>query len=174
MGNADPFFAPHNVYPCWGVDRWLAIAVETDEEFAALAAVIGKAELAADPRFVDAGARKRNEAELDAVISDWTRVRDRDLIGEQLCRAGVAAAPSRNAEDLMHDPHLRARGAFVEVEHPEMGRREFVGVPWKMSGCEVTAAAAPLLGEDNDYVFGGILGMEGAEVERLREDGVIC
>ena len=95
-------------------------------------------------------------------------------MAEQLCRAGVAAAPSRTAEDLMHDPHLRARNAFVEVDHPELGPREYVGLPWKMSGCEVAATRAPLLGEHNDYVFGGILGMDEAEVERLREDGVIA
>jgi benzylsuccinate CoA-transferase BbsF subunit len=173
MGNADPLLAPHNLYPCWGVDRWLAIAVETDAEFAALAAVIGRPELAADPRYATAEARKRNEAELDAVISEWTRLRDRDLIAEQLCRAGVAAAPSRTADDLFHDPHLRARGAFVTVDHPELGPREFVGPPWKMSDCEPTARCAPLLGEHNGYVFGGILGLDEAEVEELTRDGVI-
>jgi len=172
-GNADELIAPHNVYRCWGVDRWVAVVAETDEEFAALAEVIGHPELVSDPRFADRASRKKNEGELDRIISEWTRARDRDLVADTLARAGIAAAPSRDAEDLFHDPHLRARGAFVEADHPELGVREFVGPPWKMSGCEVEARHAPLLGEHNDYVFRELLGMGEAEVARLQRDGVI-
>jgi crotonobetainyl-CoA:carnitine CoA-transferase CaiB-like acyl-CoA transferase len=172
-GNSDDFMAPHNLYPCWGVDRWLAIAVETDEEFAALARVMERPELAADPRFAAAAARKRNEAELDAIISEWTRPRDRDLMARQLGEAGVAAAPSRDAQDLFHDPHLRARGVFVELDHPETGPRDFVGLPWQMSDCEPVLKRPPLLGEHNDYVFGGLLGLDEAEIARLKKSGII-
>ena len=172
-GNSDDFMAPHNLYPCWGVDRWLAIAVETDEEFAALARVMEKPELADDPRFATAAARKRNEAELDAIISEWTRLRDRDLMARQLGEAGVAAAPSRDARDLMRDPHLRARGVFVELDHPETGPRDFVGLPWRMSGCQPALKRSPLLGEHNDYVFGQLLGLDEAEIARLKESGII-
>ena len=172
-GNSDDFMAPHNLYPCWGVDRWLAIAVETDEEFAALARVMEKPELADDPRFATAAARKRNEAELDAIISEWTRLRDRDLMARQLGEAGVAAAPSRDARDLMRDPHLRARGVFAELDHPETGPRDFVGLPWQMSGCQPALKRSPLLGEHNDYVFGQLLGLDEAEIARLKKSGII-
>jgi len=172
-GNSDDFMAPHNLYPCWGVDRWLAIAVETDEEFAALARVMEKPELADDSRFATAAARKRNEADLDAIISEWTRLRDRDLMARQLGEAGVAAAPSRDARDLMRDPHLRARGVFVELDHPETGPRDFVGLPWQMSGCQPALKRSPLLGEHNDYVFGELLGLDEAEIARLKESGII-
>ncbi|MDI6857005.1 MAG: CoA transferase [Dehalococcoidia bacterium] len=173
MGNADTFLAPHNVYRCWGVDRWVAIAVETDEEFRALARVIGQPELADDPRFATMAARKANEAELDAIISKWTRIRERDLVANTLASAGIAAAPSRNAEELAHDPHLRARGAFVTVDHPEVGEREFVGAPWQMSGARVEPRAAPLLGQHNRDVFCDILRMDEGEFVRLQEEGVI-
>ena len=172
-GNSDDFMAPHNLYPCWGVDRWLAIAVETDEEFAALARVMEKPELADDPRFATAAARKRNEADLDAIVSEWTRLRDRDLMARQLGEAGVAAAPSRDARDLMRDPHLRARGVFVELDHPETGPRDFVGLPWRMSGCQPALKRSPLLGEHNDYVFGQLLGLDEAEIARLKKSGII-
>jgi benzylsuccinate CoA-transferase BbsF subunit len=172
-GNADELIAPHNVYQCWGVNRWVAIVAETDEEFAALAEVIGKPELAADPRFANPASRKKNEAELDRIISEWTRARDRDLVADTLAKAGIATAPSRDAEDLFHDSHLRARGAFVETDHPELGSRDFVGPPWKMSACKVEAQHAPLLGEHNDYVFRELLGMGEAEVAKLQRDGVI-
>jgi benzylsuccinate CoA-transferase BbsF subunit len=170
-GNADELIAPHNVYQCWGVDRWVAIVAETDEEFAALAEVTGQPELAADPRFADPASRKKNEAELDRIISEWTRARD--LVADTLAKPGIAAAPSRDAEDLFHDPHLRARDTFVEIDHPELGPREFVGPPWKLSACKVEAQHAPLLGEHNDYVFRELLGMGEAEVARLQRDGVI-
>jgi benzylsuccinate CoA-transferase BbsF subunit len=173
QGNADELMAPHNVYRCWGVDRWVAIAVETDDEFATLARVIGQPELAADPRFADAASRKKNEVELDKIITEWTRARDRDLIANTLAREGVAAAPSRDAEDLFHDPHLRARGAFVEVDHPELGPRQFVGPPWKMSDCEMEAQYAPLLGEHNDRVFRELLGIGDEELAKLRREGVV-
>jgi benzylsuccinate CoA-transferase BbsF subunit len=173
QGNADKLIAPHNVYRCWGVDRWVAIVAETDEEFGALAEVIGRPELATDPRFASADARKENEAELDRIISEWTRARDRDFVADALAQAGIAAAPSRDAQDLFHDPHLRARGAFVEIDHPELGSRWLVGPPWKMSGCEVEARHAPLLGEHNDYVFRELLGMSDAELAKLQREGVM-
>ena len=173
QGNADELIAPHNVYQCWGVDRWVAIVAETDEEFGALAEVIGHPELATDPRFADADSRKRNEGELDRIISEWTRARDRDFVANTLARAGIAAAPSRGAEDLFHDPHLQARGAFVEIDHPELGPRRLVGPPWKMSECEVEARHAPLLGEHNDYVFRELLGMSDAELAKLQREGVV-
>jgi benzylsuccinate CoA-transferase BbsF subunit len=173
QGNADELMAPHNVYRCWGVDRWVAIAVETDGEFASLARVIGQPGLAADTRFADAASRKKNEVELDKIITEWTRARDRDLIANTLAREGIAAAPSRDAEDLFHDPHLRARDAFVEINHPELGPRQFVGPPWKMSDCEMEAQCAPLLGEHNDRVFRELLGIGDEELAKLRREGVV-
>jgi crotonobetainyl-CoA:carnitine CoA-transferase CaiB-like acyl-CoA transferase len=173
-GNRDDFMAPHNLYPCWGVDRWLAIAVETDEEFAALCEVMEKPELARDPRFTTAADRKRNETALDEIIAGWTRRQDRDFTAGRLAAAGVAAAPARDGQDVFRDPHLRERGAYVEVERPDgSGKYELVGLPWKMSDCEPELRRAPTLGEHNDYVFGDVLGLAPAEIERLRRDGVI-
>ncbi|HEY41217.1 MAG TPA: CoA transferase [Dehalococcoidia bacterium] len=173
MGNAHPQYAPHNVYQCWGVDRWIALEVHSDEEFAVLAQVIGQPELAADARFADMASRKKNEAELDRIIEEWTRQRDRDWLANEFCRAGLAAAPSRNGEDIYADPHLRAREVFVTVDHPELGELELLGTPWKMSGDEVQLQHAPLLGEHNDYVLRELLGLSDAEVNDLRQKDVI-
>ncbi len=173
-GNSDELMAPHNVYPCWGVDRWLAIAVETDEEFAALCGVMEMPELAVDPCFAEAGARKRNESALDEVVAAWTRRQDRDHAANRLGAAGVAAAPARDGQDLSHDPHLRERGAFVEVERPDGGGKyDLVGLPWKMSSCEPQLKRAPALGEHNAYVLEKVLGLKPSEIERLRREGVI-
>ena len=173
MGNAHPVHAPHSVYRCWGVDRWLALAVHTDEEFGGLVRLMGKPELASDTRFADGESRKRNEAELNRLIEDWTCRRDRDWIAEELGRAGIAAAPSRDAKDLHADRHLRAREAFVKVDHPELGELELVGLPWKISDIETPMTRAPLLGEHNQDVFGDLLGLGDDEIASLRAKGVI-
>jgi crotonobetainyl-CoA:carnitine CoA-transferase CaiB-like acyl-CoA transferase len=173
MGNAHNEYAPHNVYRCWGVDRWMALEVHSDDEFAALARAIGRPGLATDERFADMASRKHNEAELDAIIEVWTRQRDRDWLVNELCAAGLAAAPSRNDRDLYADPHLRARGAFTTVEHPELGPLELVGVPWKMSDAEAALHHAPLLGQHNDYVLRSILGLTEAETAALRDKDII-
>lgn len=173
MSNRHPKYAPHSVYQCWGVDHWLALEVHSDEEFAALANIIGMPELAKDPRFADMASRKENEAELDRIIEEWTRQRDRDWMANEFCRAGIAAAPSRDWRDLYADPHLHARNAFVTVDHPELGKLELVGAPWKMSDYEMPERYAPLLGEHNDYVLQELLGLSEAEVAELRRNDVI-
>ncbi|MGD0115526.1 MAG: CoA transferase [Dehalococcoidia bacterium] len=173
-GNSDELMAPHNVYPCWGIDRWLAVAVETDAEFAALCGVMEMPQLAGDARFADAASRKRNEAKLDEIVAAWTRRQDRDHAANRLGAAGIAAAPARDGQDLFHDPHLRERGAFVEVERPDgSGKYELVGMPWKMSSCEPRLKRAPTLGEHNTHVLEKVLGLTPPEIERLEREGVI-
>jgi crotonobetainyl-CoA:carnitine CoA-transferase CaiB-like acyl-CoA transferase len=173
MGNAHPTYAPHNVYRCWGVDRWLALEIHSDAEFATLAGVINQPELAEDPRFADPGSRKQHETELDQIIEAWTRARDRDWMVQEFCKTGLAAAPSRDARDLYADPHLRARGTIVPVNHPELGKIEMIQVPWKMSGGEIPMRHAPLLGEHNHYVLGELLGLDDEEMAELRHKEII-
>jgi len=173
MGNAHPEYAPHNVYRCWGVDRWLALEIHSDEEFATLASVIGRPELTGDPRFANMAARKQHEPELDRVIEEWTCQRDRDWMVNQFCQAGLAAAPSRDARDLYADRHLHARNTFLTVDHPELGELELMGAPWKMSDCAAVIRHAPLLGEHNHYVLQELLGLSQIEVDELHKNEVI-
>ena len=172
-GNSHRSSAPHNVYRCWGVDRWLAIEVHSNEEFGRLAATMGRPDLAEDQHFAAAAARKRNEGELDQIIGAWTRERDRDWMARELCNAGVAAAPSRDARDLYADSHLRARGAFVTVEHPDLGDLELVGPPFRIEGRDLTPRRAPLLGEHTDAILGGLLGLSDDELADYRSRGIV-
>jgi len=173
MGNTHPEYAPHSVYQCWGVDRWLALEVHTDEEFKALAQVMNQPELSVDPRFKTTGSRKKNEKELNRIIEEWTRQRDRDWMVEEIGKAGIAAAPCRDDKDLYADRHLRAREAFVKINHPELGELELVGPPWKISDLELPKGYAPLLGEHNQYVLQGLLGLKDEEMADLREKDII-
>jgi len=174
MGNAHATDAPHSVYKCWGVDRWLALEIHSDGEFGVLARVIGKPELVTDPRFRDMPSRKKNERELDGILESWTEVRDRDWIVKELLDAGLMAAPSRDWRDLYADPHLKARQVFVPVEHPEMGTIDIGRVPWIISDCPTPTRCAPMLGEHNDYVFRGLLGLDDDEIAALEEKNIIA
>jgi benzylsuccinate CoA-transferase BbsF subunit len=173
MGNAHPEQAPHGVYQCWGVDRWLALEIRTDEEFSALVRIMGRPELSAEGRFLTSPSRKENEVELNKIIEEWTRQRDRDWMVEELCRAGIAAAPSRDDKDLYADRHLRARKAFVKINHPELGELELVGPPWKISDMELPTGYAPLLGEHNQEILQGLLGIKDDEMRALQEKDII-
>ncbi len=168
MGNAHPVYAPHGVYAAWGTDRWIALEIRDDDEFFRLAKALGQAELAVDDRFSTRGARKKNEAELDRLIEEWTRDRDRDWMVAKFEEAGLAVAPSRNARDLYADRQLRERGSFVTVAHPELGDLELVGAPWKMSDAPPPDSPAPLLGEHNHEILEELLGYSPEEVKRLR------
>jgi crotonobetainyl-CoA:carnitine CoA-transferase CaiB-like acyl-CoA transferase len=173
MGNAHPLYAPHNVYPCWGVDRWLALEIHSDEEFRIFADVIRQPDLAVKAEFADMGARKKNEAGLDRIIGEWTRSRDRDWMVKELCHAGLAAAPSRDFRDLYADPHLTDRESIVAIHHPELGELKLFGMPWKMSETKVKQVHAPLLGEHTAYVLKKLLGLSGETIEALRRKNII-
>lgn len=173
QGNMHVTDAPHSVYQTWGNDRWLALEVHSDEEFARMAEVIGQPELASDPRFADRASRKQNEAELDAIIEAWTSLRDRDLITRELNEAGLAAAPSRESRDLYADTHLRERGALIDIDHPELGPLELIRAPWLMNDYPMPRGPAPQLGQHGDAVLSDLLGLDAAALEELREKDII-
>lgn len=175
MGNRVPHMAPHGVFRCAGDDRWVSIACGSDAEFAALTSAMGRPELASDPRFRTLADRKVHEDELEQIVEAWTSARDPFEVTRLLQAAGVAAFPPLMNRELAEDPHLNQRGFFVEKEHPEVGVRQHVGIPWRMSEtpCEVTRAA-PVLGQDNDYVYGELLGLSSAEIADLKAREVIC
>ncbi len=174
-GNHDRFIAPHECYKSKGDDdKWISIVAATDEEWRALCGAMGQPGLADDPRFKTNELRKKNEAALDAIITGWTRERDRWEAAESLQRAGVAAYPSMNNKDLATDPHLIERGYLVQAEHPEVGRRIHAGIPWTMSETQCRVRhAAPVLGADTDDVLRSLLGLSAQEIARLREAEIV-
>jgi len=160
-GNDDSEAAPHGVYPAAGSDRWLALAVRDDAQFAALAGVIGHADLARDPRFATAAARREHRAALDALIADWTRQHDVHAAERVLQDAGVAAAVCANSADMAADPQLVHREHFRELAHPTYGTTPVEGSRFRLSRTPaVVAGAAPTLGRDNQDVLTTILGYD--------------
>lgn len=167
-GNKDPVMAPHNVYRCKGEDKWVSIAVATDEEFEALCEVAGHPEWVADERFADAFTRWHHQQALDELIEAWTREHAPFEVMKILQAVGVAASPSCNSEDLWKDPHLQERDFWTQVEHPLLGKQTVIAPVWKFSRTPLEVSGpAPLFGQHNRYVFGDLLGLEEEEIERL-------
>ena len=174
QGNYDPRHAPHNNYPCRGDDRWVAIAVRTEEEWGAFRQALGNPAWAEDPMFADGYSRVKNHANLDRLVSQWTEQRTPEDITEILQGAGVAAMPVMNIEDQFQDTHFHQRQAFVETEHPHIGATWLYGMPWLLSDTPGGIHRhAPLMGEHNDYVFRQLLGVSQEEQRQLEQEQVI-
>lgn len=173
-GNQDSIMAPHNCYRCKGDDKWVSIAVATDEEWKALCGAMGNPEWTRDEAFSDAYSRWENRAQLDKLISEWTINYTHYEVMTLLQSVGVAAMPSFNAEEILSDPHVKARGLFTEVEHPVLGKQVVMNPIWKLSETPATIRkAGPCMGEDNEEVFGSLLGMSREEIEKLIEEQII-
>ena len=155
------------VVPAEGEDEWVALHVATDEQWRALAELTG-AEL---PPHLIAGLSAPDDA--TAALAVVTRTRPRDLLCEALQARGVSAVPVLSARDLLSDPHLEARGAFIDANHPRARRfRSYAPV---IRGAQPTGNPdrAPLLGEHNRYVFEELLGLPEAERLELEREGVL-
>lgn len=174
VGNRHPWKAPHGIYRARGDDRWLAISVSTEAEWQALCQVMGQPELAGDPRFGDAAGRRAHAAALDPLITAWSRALPPEEAAERLQQAGVAASLVYDARDVLEDEHLRERGFIHEDRHPSAGAHPMPAAPWRFRALPpLVYGHAPLLGADNDYVFGGLLGLAEAEMRRLEAARVI-
>ena len=179
-GNRSPYkpAAPHGVYPSAGVDRWIAIACFSDAEWRDLAKVAGHPEWAGDGRFKDITARMANMEALDALIGHWTKSLDGYAAMQILQRAGVPAGVCQNAGDRCdHDPQLASQEWLTEITGTKIGRWPLAEVPIKMSESPAYIGGridrgAPCYGEDNEYVFGELLGMSSKKIAQLDADGV--
>jgi benzylsuccinate CoA-transferase BbsF subunit len=174
IGNQHALMAPHGVYPCGGDDRWIALAVSTDDEWRGLCRAIGQPDLAEDARFATLQVRQRNQTALYELISAWTLERDHYQVMHLLQDHGVPAGAVLTGGEAINDPHLEARKFWDTVDHPEVGTYRQVTTPWKLSRQPRRATSpAPGLGEHNQYVLGELLGLSGEQIAALEAQGII-
>ncbi|MFC1926174.1 CaiB/BaiF CoA transferase family protein [Chloroflexota bacterium] len=172
-GNTDCAMAPHNCYRCRGEDKWVSIAIGSDEEWQGFCNAIGDPEWSNEERFSRSDLRWHNQEELDRLIQTWTIEHTHYEVMDTLQHAGVAAMPSLNAREICEDPHLTERGLLHDVEHPVLGKQTVFNPPWKLSATPAKITAhGPVLGEHNDYVFGELLGLSQQEINSLAEKNV--
>ncbi len=187
-GNRDPFMAPHNAYPCAGEDNWIAIAVQSDEEFQALCQTMGMPALAQDARFADAANRYNNQGELDKIIGAWTQDKNNRELMFQLQESGIAAGVINKQGEMITeagaDPQLKARGYFEQVTHPMTGpivdgketpgTHLYPGAMAKLSKTPLSIRTpAPTLGQHNEYVYQELLGLSAEEYQQLWAEQII-
>jgi benzylsuccinate CoA-transferase BbsF subunit len=174
-GNHSTHMAPHGVFRCRGEDRWVSLAIRTDEEWQRFCNAIGQPGLATDARFKALTARKENEDALEHIVTQWTQQRSADDVTQQLQHVGIPAYPALDGKDMLANPHLIARNYFVELPHPEVGKRRHLGVPWKMSRTpSEVQRPAPCLGQDNTYVLKRVLGLSEEEIAALQAKNVFA
>jgi crotonobetainyl-CoA:carnitine CoA-transferase CaiB-like acyl-CoA transferase len=151
VGNGHRTMTPHDVFPC--ADRgWVAIAVGDETEWAGLCRVLGRDDWT--ERFGEVEARRATEGTLRDAISEWTRSRSAPEAAAALQGAGVAAEPVASFDMLADDPHLAARGTFIDIEHPKLGLQRVMDAPWRFSApWRAVRQPGPLLGADNESVL---------------------
>jgi crotonobetainyl-CoA:carnitine CoA-transferase CaiB-like acyl-CoA transferase len=174
MGNRDPVAAPQGCYRCSGEDKWVAISVCNDDQWAGFCEAIGEPFWCKEDKFSDVLGRRRNHDELDRLISEWTGARTHYEVMELMQEAGVPAGAVLNAQERRENSHLNERGFFLKGTHPEVGTHYYQGPPMKLSKTPITIRRlGPSLGEHNEYVLRDLLGMSKEEIALLEKEQII-
>jgi formyl-CoA transferase len=172
-GSVLPGIAPSNAYPCRDGD--IVIGANQDKVFARFAETIGRPEWADDAKYKTHHARGVRQKELDALISEWTRQRTVKEVDAIMAQAGVPAGPIYRPNQMVDDPHFGARNAIHWEEHPALGRSPMPNVFPKLCNTpgQVRRPAPDAVGQHNAEVFGDLLGLDAADLARLRNARVI-
>jgi crotonobetainyl-CoA:carnitine CoA-transferase CaiB-like acyl-CoA transferase len=174
QGNFNAYAAPHGAYRCKGDDRWCAISIETQDEWIKFCEIAGHTDWQDDARFADLTSRVANRQELDSLVEDWTTRYTPHQVMVILQREGIAAGVVQTAEDLYRDPHSRERGFAREVFHPQVGWVTRAGPSVRMIEKRfLPSGAAHQAGDDNEKVFGELLGLSKAQIQDLAEREVL-
>lgn len=171
-GNSSHGRVPINVYPT--NDGYVAMNLAVEEHWHSLLKAMGREELRGDPRFQNNAARVKHRGETDALISSWTSTLGKMEVFAVAKRYRIPLAPVRDVAEVMHDPHMHERGFLEDIEHDEIGPITVPNTPLRVHGADPLAALpSPKLGQHNDEVYGGWLGLSAVEVEELKREGVI-
>ena len=174
LANRSPWAAPHGAFPCQGDDRWIAIAIQSDEEWAALRQVMGDPEWAAAPDLQTVLGRLRNVDDLEKRLAEWTQGHEAKELMLRLQHAGVCAAVVQDIEDNFNDPQTAHRGTFSFLEHPVVGKHPYTNLGFILPKAPRSIdSPGPLLGEHTHKVLKEFVGMTDAEIEELEGAGVL-
>jgi len=164
--------SPYNVYSTQ--DGWLALICTTDKHWESLLDAMGREDLKGDERFVNLGARVRHIETVDQLISDWSSGFKKEDLSRLLEAHRVPNAPVREIDEVIHDPHMHARGTLRHVQHPDLGDVILPTGAMMFTGTEdITLTPSKGLGADNARVYGDWLGFTQAELKELADTAVI-
>jgi crotonobetainyl-CoA:carnitine CoA-transferase CaiB-like acyl-CoA transferase len=173
LGNRWEISAPRNTYQTKD-GRWLAMSGSAPTIAKRALRAIGRPELTEDPRFAEAQQRLRNAAEIDRLMAEWIADRTLDEAMAVFEAAEVAAAPVYDAEQLLADPQMVARETYLSLPDPDLDQMRVQGPVPRMSATPGGVDhLGPALGEHNDEIYGGLLGLSTERLAQLRDEGVI-
>jgi formyl-CoA transferase len=173
-GNRHPALsmAPYNTYPC--NDGYVAIFTSAERHWHSMCRMLDRADLLDNPDFATTPGRAKRMAEIDDLIAAWTITRSKHEVLRLLNEAHVPCAPVKTAREVASDPHLEARGFWVDIEHPRRGKTRVPISPIRLhaGGKAEIRKPAPTLGQHTDAVLAELLGVAADELKRLRAAGV--
>jgi crotonobetainyl-CoA:carnitine CoA-transferase CaiB-like acyl-CoA transferase len=173
-GNTSLRAVPHGIFPCAGEDRWIALAVCSDEEWQTLCRLMGRDDLARDPQLSTLTGRLAGQAIIETAVADWTANQEGETLVERLQECGIAAGLVQTGADLQHDPQLAHRGFFLQLPHSELGLLIYDGVIARLSATPARPTrGAPCLGEHTAAVLREILGLTDEEIADLAMAGCL-
>ncbi len=174
IGNRDPFCAPHGIFPCREQGDWVAISVRDDEAWRRLCAALGREDWMDDKGLSEARGRCERVDEIERDLRRFTGRHSSREVTELLQGHYIAAGPVVRVDQLLDDPILLERGTVITTDHPVVGVRKQLGLPWRTDGFAVDYRRAPLLGEHTRHILGEILGIDDTHFARLEADGVLA
>jgi formyl-CoA transferase len=165
---------PGTTYACApGGPNDYVIMLAQPQMWRQLTEVIGRPELAGDPRFATPNARWENRETLDAIVEEWTRQRSKHEVMRLMGDAGVPCGACQDTGEVLADPHLKAREMIVDIDYPTRGTYQTVGCPIKLSDSPAEITRPPLLGEHSADLLADLCGVDETQAKQLREKGVI-
>jgi crotonobetainyl-CoA:carnitine CoA-transferase CaiB-like acyl-CoA transferase len=171
-GNRSANNAPRNTYRC-SDGRWVAVSTSAQSIAERVMRLVGTPELIDEPWFATGASRAEHVEELDAAVGAWIAERDRDEVVEAFEKAEAAVAPIYTAADVLADPQYAALGSIVRMDDEELGEIRFQNVPFRLSETPgKVRSTGPRLGRDTAEILGR-LGVDAAELKRLREEGIV-
>ena len=175
QGNRSAAAAPSNIYRCrpGGPNDYVFIHCATADMWKSLTRIVGRPEMADDPRYHDRRDRVQIVDEIDAMIEAWTEKRSKHEVMEILASAGVPCGAVLDSTEVLGDPHLRQRRFVTDLEHPRRGPYPMPGNPVRLSESPTDVTRSPMLGEHNTEVYHRLLGYTPDQLDQLKRDGVI-
>lgn len=163
---------PYNVYPC--SDGHIAVICNHESHWQGLLKAMGREDMLGDTSLDSMVKRVARMDDVDSFVSSWTHSLPKQLAFERLLAHRVPSAPVRNLDEVVADPHLRARGMLQDLAHPEFGTITVPASPMRYAGSERPAAApSARLGAHNTEVYGGLLGRSAEALRQLQAHGAI-
>ena len=172
IGNDHPNFSPHGIYPCKGEDSWVAISIESSEEWLNLCNVVCSNRLRNAKELLEGSERGKQRNLIDSEIQIWTLERTRYQAMEELQGGGIRAGAVTKASDILSDPNIEARGYLDRFDHPDAGPSTTPGLPFRFSGMPVIQGIrAPLYSEHTEWILKDLLGISADKARKMTESG---